>query len=165
MKFSPNQLMFLIATVITLVDQITKLLVLKFLGYAQERVVIEGFFKFVHWGNTGAAWSMFRDNNEMLTIVSLVVLLFLFVLRHQFETGTCGGTVAMGLLFGGIIGNILDRCFRHHVVDFLYFYVYRRSGEAIGFPAFNVADSAICIAVGMLFILSWERDREQKVAG
>jgi lipoprotein signal peptidase len=44
---------------------------------------------------------------------------------------------------------------RRHVIDFLYFYVIRRDETEAGFPAFNVADSAICIGVGLLFILSW----------
>jgi len=45
-----------------------------------------------------------------------------------------------------------------HVVDFLYFYVIRRDGREAGFPAFNVADSAICVGVGLLFILSWQSE-------
>jgi lipoprotein signal peptidase len=63
-------------------------------------------------------------------------------------------------MFGGIIGNILDRIRHDHVVDFLYFYLQRRSGQEIGFPAFNVADSAICVGVGLLFVLSWQADAE-----
>ena len=47
-------------------DQVTKLLVLKYLGFAEEKTVVTGFFKLVHWGNTGAAWSMFTGNNGVL---------------------------------------------------------------------------------------------------
>ena len=54
-------------------DQLTKLLVRQLLGEAQERVVIEGFFKFVHWG-TGVAWSLFRGNNYLLALVALAAL-------------------------------------------------------------------------------------------
>ena len=64
----------LIALAVVGLDQLTKSLVLRFLGYAQEKVVIEGFFKFVHWGNTGAAWSLFPGNNELLAVVALVAL-------------------------------------------------------------------------------------------
>ncbi|MGI8967088.1 MAG: signal peptidase II, partial [Limisphaerales bacterium] len=65
--------------------------------------------------------------------------------------------------------NLIDRLWIHHVVDFLRFYIYRRSGDELGFPAFNVADSAICIGVGLLFFLSWRTEnsptetRENKV--
>ncbi|MEI7733691.1 MAG: signal peptidase II [Verrucomicrobiota bacterium] len=164
MTFTPSQLTGIVAVVTLLLDQWTKLLVLKFLGYAQERVVVDGFFKFVHWGNTGAAWSLFRDSNEFLTIVSLIALLFLFIFRRMFETQTRLGDIALGLVFGGIVGNIIDRLVRHHVVDFIYFYIYRRSGTEAGFPAFNIADSGICVGVGLLFIISWEKEKQMKRA-
>ena len=152
--------MGLIAVVVLGLDQLTKLLVLNYLGFLQERVVVNGFFKFVHWGNTGAAWSLFRDHNELLAIISLLALLVLFLTRHQFESGVILGQVALGLLFGGIMGNLVDRLHmgRRHVIDFIYFYVNRRGGGEAGFPAFNIADSAICVGVGLLFLLSWYHD-------
>ena len=155
------------AAIIVLTDQFTKLLVLKFLGFAEERVVIEGFFKFVHWGNTGAAWSLFRNHNELLAGLSLVALLILFLSRQHFESSAAAGRIALGLLFGGIVGNLIDRLHtgRRHVIDFLYFYVNRREGGEIGFPAFNVADSAICVGVGLLFCLSIQQDRAREQRG
>ena len=148
-----------VALVIVALDQLTKWIVLKYLGYAQERVVIDGFFKFVHWGNTGAAWSMFHGNNELLAIISLVALVLLFLNRRHFEAHTFMGQIALGLMFGGITGNLIDRLWRDHVIDFIYFYVYRRGGGESGFPAFNVADSAICVGVGLLFIMSWKNEQ------
>lgn len=136
-------------------DQLTKLLVLKHLGVAQEKLVIEGFFKFVHWHNTGAAWSMFSGYNGALAIVAIVAVIALFFARHHFEAHRLGGQISLGLIFGGIIGNLIDRLRFGHVVDFLYFYVRRRDGSEAGFPAFNIADSAICVGVGLLFVLSW----------
>ena len=164
MSLAANKQMALIAFVVLVVDQLTKLVVLKLLGYAQERVVINGFFKFVHWNNTGAAWSLFREHNSILALVSLAALLVLYAARQHFDTGTSGGKIALGLLFGGILGNLLDRITRHHVIDFLYFYVYQRGGGEVGFPAFNVADSAICIGVGLLFILSLQKESPRSTA-
>ena len=138
-------------------DQLTKLCVLNWLGYSQERIVIDGFFKFVHWGNTGAAWSLFRDHNSFLALISAVALVVLYATRHHFHSGTNGGKIALGLLLGGIIGNLIDRVARRHVIDFIYFYVYQRGGGEVGFPAFNVADSAICVGVGLLFLFSWQK--------
>ena len=155
MTLTPNRRMALVAVVTLALDQLTKFAVLKFLGYAQERVVVDGFFKFVHWGNTGAAWSLFTGNNTWLAIVAALALVALFFTRHHFDLHTVGGQVSLGLIFGGIIGNLIDRLRVGHVVDFLYFYVNRRDGGETGFPAFNVADSAICIGVGLLFLLSW----------
>src|SRR6516162_9121657 len=140
----PNRRIGLVALAIIVLDQFTKLLVLKFLGYAQERSVIDGFFRLVHWANTGAAWSMFRGNNNVLALVALVALVVLYLSRHHFDSRTLLGQVAFGLIFGGIVGNLLDRVLRGHVIDFLYFYLQQRGGNELGFPAFNVADSAIC---------------------
>jgi signal peptidase II len=152
-----------IALLIISFDQVTKLLVLKYLGYAQEKVIIEGFFKFVHWGNTGAAWSMFRGNNGILALVAFIALMLLVWKRHHFDTQTFPGQISLGLIFGGIVGNLVDRIRVGHVVDFLYFYVLRRDLHEAGFPAFNVADSAICVGVGLLFILSWQNEGTQPV--
>jgi signal peptidase II len=147
-----------IALVILALDQFSKHLVLKYLAMGQERVVIDGFFKFVHWANTGAAWSMFTNNNRLLAIVALLALLVLFLSRHYFDAHTKLGQVALGFIFGGIIGNLCDRLLAQHVTDFLRFYLQQRGGQEIGFPAFNVADSAICVGVGLVFILSWRSE-------
>jgi signal peptidase II len=163
MTLTPNRRLALVAVVTLVLDQLTKFAVLRFLGYAQERVVVEGFFKFVHWGNTGAAWSMFHGNNELLTIVAMLALLALFLARHHFGIEQRLGQWALGLMFGGIVGNIIDRLVHGHVVDFIYFHVQTRSGNDAGFPAFNIADSGICVGVGLMFLLSWQMD-EQKSA-
>jgi signal peptidase II len=162
MTLTPNRRMAVMAVLILAADQLSKLAVLRFFLYAEQREVFPGFLRFVHWGNTGAAWSLFHGNNELLAIVSLLALLALFTFRHHFDIRTRLGQTALGLMFGGISGNLVDRMMntRRHVVDFVYFYVERRSGEEIGFPAFNVADSAICIGVALLFLQSFrESDR------
>ena len=162
MKQNSNWRVFNLALTILVLDQATKLMVLKYLGlFAEEKVVIKGFFKFVHWGNTGAAWSMFSGNNGILAMVAALALVILFLTRHHFNIHTLGGQVSLGLIFGGIVGNLIDRLRVGHVVDFIYFYVERRDGRIAGFPAFNVADSAICVGVGLLFLLSWQNGNEK----
>lgn len=155
----------LIAFAIFSADQLSKLVVLKQLGYAHEKVVIDGFFKFVHWGNTGAAWSMFHGKNDLLAIISLVAFAALFIFRKHFQVAHPAGHWPMGLLYGGILGNVFDRLHpeRGHVIDFIYFYTYKRNGGEIGFPAFNIADSAICTGVGILMLLSWLQESRQQI--
>jgi signal peptidase II len=162
LNLSPNKRIALLALVVFVLDQATKKAVLITLGFAEEKPVVDGFFSLVHWRNTGAAWSMFHNNNELLAIVALVALLLLFLTRHRFYIETRLGCLALGLMFGGIVGNLTDRLARGHVIDFLYFYV-RRQGETgaareVGFPAFNVADSAICVGVAFLFLLSFQKE-------
>ncbi|MBT5708515.1 MAG: signal peptidase II [Verrucomicrobia bacterium] len=163
-RSNPNLKIFSIGIFVLALDQITKVLIQRFLVFGEERVIFDGFFRLVHWGNTGAAWSMFKDNNTVLTIVAVVAVIALFLNRHHFEVHRPLGQVAMGLMMGGIIGNLIDRFRMNHVIDFLYFYTYQRGGGEIGFPAFNVADSAICTGVGLLLILSWHRENEDTKA-
>jgi signal peptidase II len=160
MNGNANRRIVLIALAVLALDQATKLLVLRLLGPTQERVVVEGFFRFVHWGNTGAAWSLFRDQNDLLAIVSIVALLGLFLWRRHFHIQSALGQISLGLIFGGIAGNLMDRLRYHQVIDFLRFYLNRRSGQEIGFPAFNMADSAICVGVGLLILISWKQEHE-----
>jgi signal peptidase II len=161
MSWTPNLRMGVVALTILICDQISKFAVMKLLGFREEIVVVDGFFRLVHWGNTGAAWSVFKGHNGLLALISTLALVVLFLSRHHFGLSTVLGQVALGLLFGGIMGNLTDRLLvtRQHVIDFLYFYVNQRGGGEIGFPAFNVADSAICIGVGLLFFHSWQRDQ------
>ena len=165
MKHAHNWHIAWLALGIIALDQITKLMVLTYLGFAQEKIVVPGFFRFVHWHNTGAAWSMFSGNNGILAAIAIVAVVALVLARRHFDAHTIGGQLSLGLILGGIVGNLIDRVMpsRQHVIDFLYFYVIRRDGSEAGFPAFNVADSAICVGVGLLFILSW-RNRADETA-
>lgn len=155
MKWTPEKRMLGIGMVVCLLDQWTKWIVVRELPLGREVPVIAGFFNLVHWGNTGAAWSMFHGSNHVLAVVSLVALALLYVGRRYFESDRVPGQVALGLIFGGIAGNLIDRVTRSHVVDFLFFHVIRRDGELMGFPAFNLADTSICTGVGIVFLLSW----------
>jgi signal peptidase II len=152
----------MLAAVIFMLDQFTKWLVLRSLVLGDERVVIPGFFKFVHWGNTGAAWSMFSGNNGLLVLMGLLAGGALYVTRHHFDSHTLLGQMAFGFIFGGIAGNLFDRVVHHEVVDFLRFYLLQRNGDELGFPAFNVADSAICTGVGLIFIITWKNDHASR---
>ena len=157
-----NQRIAIIAAVIFALDQFTKWLVLRSLGAYEERIIIPGFFKFVRWGNTGAAWSLFSGNNSLLALVALVAIVALWRTRHHFDSHTLMGQVAFGLIFGGIAGNLFDRLIHHEVVDFLRFYIVQRPTglfeNEIGFPAFNVADSAICTGVGLIFLITLKNE-------
>jgi signal peptidase II len=148
-----------IAAAITLLDQLTKWLVLRFVGAEESRVVINGFFNLVNWRNSGAAWGMFQDYNFILAIISLVTIFVLYFLRHTLQLHRASSRIALGLICGGIVGNLIDRVRHGHVVDFLDFYVGRHH-----WPAFNVADSAICAGVALYILLSWMSEREAQAA-
>lgn len=160
-----NRRIIALAGFIFLLDQITKWLVLHSIYEGDERTIIPGFFNLAHRSNTGAAWSMFTGNNALLAIIALAALVALYFVRHQFNAHTLTGQVAFGLIFGGISGNLADRLLpgRHAVVDFLHFYLQRRGSYVpLDFPAFNVADSAICTGVALIFFITWRNEQAPK---
>jgi signal peptidase II len=157
-----NRRIAALALFILALDQFTKWIVLQTLDIGDEKTLIPGFFKFVHWGNTGAAWSLFRGNNGPLVFVALLALVALFLTRHHFDSHTLPGQIAFGLIFGGIAGNLTDRLRVGHVTDFIYFYMQQRGGGEIGFPAFNIADTAICTGVGLIFLITWKNEHAPK---
>ena len=160
-----NRRIAALALTVLALDQFTKWIVLQMLpDIYDEKIIIPGFFKFVHWDNTGAAWSLFSGNNSALAFVALLALVALFLTRHHFDSHTLTGQIAFGLIFGGIAGNLFDRLHRGEVVDFIRFYLMQRDGSEIGFPAFNIADTAICTGVGLIFLITWKNERTPKPA-
>jgi len=144
-----------LAVCIFALDQFTKWLVLRLTEEGDEIVIIPGFFNLAHRANTGAAWSLFTGNNAILAGVAL------FLARDHFHARRLTGQLALGLIFGGILGNLTDRLLphRHAVVDFLHFYLQRRGSYVpLDFPAFNVADSAICTGVALIFLINWKNE-------
>lgn len=152
--------LFVIAGLILVLDQITKILVQYSIPFessyfAPDRVtIIEDFFYLVHIGNKGAAWGMFSEYSGILTLLSFAVLLFIFCFRKQLELHRGTVQIAFGLLIGGILGNLIDRIRVGHVIDFIDIHLPFTLPYILPFgrwPAFNIADSAI--VVGMLFYL------------
>jgi len=159
---TPNRRIGLIALAVIILDQLTKFIIVELLPDSSiEKTIIPGFFKLVHWQNTGAALCLFRGCNSVLSIFSLLALFILifYLSRHHFDARTLIEQIAFGLICGGIVGNLIDRIRVKSVTDFLYFYLGDWS-----FPAFNVADSAICTGVGLVVLLALKSERGPKAA-
>ena len=143
-------------------DQLTKWLVRQYIPYGAEIPIIPGFFSLVHASNTGAAFSMFTGNNFFfigLASVALAVIAFLLIRDPRTRTPSQRLTnitkISLGLLAAGIFGNLTDRILRGAVTDFLHFYV-----REYAWPSFNVADSCICIAAGLLIVASFQKGKD-----
>jgi len=134
----------LVAILVILLDQATKEWVRGAFSLHESVPVIPGFFHLTYIRNTGAAWGMFSGQNLALAVLAFAMLVALVLFRRQFLPPGRPHRVALGLLCGGIVGNLFDRLRLDYVVDFLDFF--HRNWH---FPAFNVADSAICVAVGI----------------
>jgi signal peptidase II len=135
-----------LAAAIVGADQATKLLVTGALAPGQSVDVIGETLRIVFGQNSGALFGLFKDNAAMFGLVSLVVV-GLIVAYHARAAGTLYLTVTLGLLLGGAIGNMLDRLRLGYVVDFVDVGI-----GSIRFYTFNVADSAISLAILLLFI-------------
>ncbi len=163
----------LIAAVVALADQLTKLLIAGYIDGRESRVIVDGFFNLVNWSNTGAAWGIFQRYNLLLAAVSVLTIVALYVFRHSLQLGRMGNGIAIGFVTGGIVGNLIDRLRLGHVVDFLDFYTNTEPvaswlGRTLGsnhWPAFNVADSAICVGVVLYIIASWRSEHQPQTAG
>jgi signal peptidase II len=131
-------------------DQWTKQLVLRFIRPDEPRIVIPDFFNLVNVTNTGAAFGSFRNNNTFFIVISSVALLVVLVLLLRRRIPDVWRDISLALLLAGILGNLTDRLLYGHVIDFLLFDLHIPYADP--WPAFNVADSCISIAV-VLFII------------
>lgn len=139
-----------IAAGILLLDRWTKWLVAQRISLFESIPVIPGFFKITHLRNKGAAFSLFADAPEtwriaMLVMFSLIALVIVLVLLVRSSDRLSLQGIALALILGGAVGNLWDRLLHGWVTDFIL--VYYKQWE---WPAFNVADSAICVGAVLL---------------
>src|SRR5499425_3941844 len=135
-------------------------MVLRFISPDEPRVLVADFFSLVNVTNTGAAFGSFRGNNTFFVVISVVALVVVTVLLVRPRRSDPWRDVSLALLLAGILGNLTDRLLYGHVIDFLLFDLH--VPYANPYPAFNVADSCISIAVVLFIIHSF---RKQKSAG
>lgn len=153
---------FVIVVLVIVSDQLTKLWIVNNFKLYDVREVIPGFFNIIYVVNTGAAFSMFADvdspwRHYFFVIIGLVAIVglsyFTYTLRKEHSLFAIG----LGLIAGGAIGNLIDRLYYGHVVDFLDVYV-----KGYHWPAFNVADSAICVGAVLYLVMTLLQARQEK---
>jgi len=158
---------FIIAAIVLVCDQVTKWWVVAHMPFGTEWQIHPAFFSLVHYRNKGAAFgflsgwdSQFRD--IFFYVLAFLALGLLFSLVKQVPDDRKAKVLPIALIFGGALGNILDRIFRGSVVDFLLVHwdnqhvswslgTFSLDFDLI-WPAFNVADSAITVGVVCLMI-------------
>ncbi|MDD4873928.1 MAG: signal peptidase II, partial [Dehalococcoidales bacterium] len=145
-EFSRRGAVFLlVGSLVVAMDQVAKYIVKKALDVG-ESFQITSFFQFTHVHNTGAAFSVFREHTFLLSIFSMIgiaIILFLvFYLSSRIEyLRSTPAKISLGLIFGGTLGNLIDRLSYGYVIDFIDFSF---------FATFNVADSAISVGAAVL---------------
>lgn len=152
---------------IIILDAFTKWLVTRLIGLHDAVPLVPDFFQLVHVRNTGAAFGIGANAESRLVPLMLnagAIAVFFVVVVYAFRTAVTDRLLQTGLhlILGGAIGNLVDRFRFGYVVDFLDVYV-KFGGREHHWPAFNVADSAICIGIALLF-LDMRRKPEEKTA-
>jgi signal peptidase II len=118
---------------------------------------VTDFFNLVNVTNTGAAFGSFRGNNTFFVIISIIALVVVTVLLVRHSRSDPWRDISLALLLAGILGNLTDRLLYGHVIDFLLFNLHIRYADP--WPAFNVADSCISIAVVLFIIHSFGKQK------
>ncbi|MBP3461753.1 MAG: signal peptidase II [Bacilli bacterium] len=144
-----------IVSIITiLIDQIIKYLIITNLKFTDSINVIKNFFRITYLQNTGAAWSILSGNIILLILITLIALVFIFMILKKKKEYLKIEYLCYGLLIGGIIGNLIDRIRYGFVIDYLDF----NFGE-FNYPVFNLADICIVVSAIILIIISMKEDK------
>jgi len=156
---SRRYLLFGALAVVSLVlDQWTKMLAraeLKPAGPFHPKVIVENYFMLRYSENPGVAFGMLQSlsgGRIVLTVLAVLALLMVLAYLRQTDPRATRVHAALGLIGGGAIGNLIDRALYGRVTDFIVWHV--REHE---WPAFNIADAALCIGVGLLALDVFKR--------
>ena len=152
-----NILLILLSVFVIIFDQITKFAILKHFQYGERVNIIPDFFDLTLVFNPGAAFSFLSNQNGwqkyFFLILAVVVSFYLIYAVFKKHFGQLGSIGSM-MIVGGAIGNVIDRLIHGQVVDFLLFYLGNHY-----YPAFNIADSFICIGAGLILMESFRKKK------
>lgn len=132
---------------VLLIDMLSKVLIKHFILLGIRIKIIKGFLYITYVKNTGAAFSIFRNNTLFLIILSIVIIGLLFYYLSKKIYLSKLENISYGLILGGAIGNLFDRIIYGYVIDFIDIYIFK-----FDYPVFNIADMAIVIGVIILII-------------
>lgn len=137
-----------LSIIFVVIDQISKQYVLNNMFLGQRIEMVKDFFYITSHRNRGAAWGIFQDARIFFIVTTTIFLVALvYYLLKNIKTLNLVDKILFSLIFGGAIGNFIDRVKSGEVVDFLDFIIF-----SYDFPIFNFADTFICIGVGLLLI-------------
>ncbi|OUR64182.1 signal peptidase II [Methylophaga sp. 42_25_T18] len=149
-----------LSALVLVLDQASKWFMSSWLSL-YETVAVVPFFNLTMAHNTGAAFSFLAQaggwQRWFFAVIAFVVSAVLFVWLKRLNSSARLEAISISLILGGAVGNLIDRVLLGYVVDFLDFYNYYGSYH---FPAFNIADSAICVGAALLIIDSFRHKQE-----
>ena len=127
-------------------DLMTKWIVFVKLNDTGRFVIIKGFLGLVCSRNEGVVWGLAQGRNNILIFFCIAAIGAILWFYKTFDKSGLFSDIAFGMILSGAIGNLWDRIFHHHVRDFIDVHL----GFGYHWPTFNIADSLICVGVGMI---------------
>tara|TARA_B100001113_G_C20953059_1_gene554003 strand:+ start:86 stop:568 length:483 start_codon:yes stop_codon:yes gene_type:complete len=125
---------------IILIDQVSKYLILNLIGFERSKNIIPNILNFTLVKNKGAAFSLFSNSTNILTLISILTSIIIIILLLLFPPSSFWNVTGLTFLLGGTVGNAIDRFSKGYVLDFFQLI-------PINFPIFNIADISINIAM------------------
>jgi signal peptidase II len=144
--------------IVVVLDRLAKSWVLVTVPFGRSMPLVGKFLYVTHVHNTGGAWGLFSNLSPLFVVMGLLVPILILVFYKKLMEKGLGWVIAAALILGGALGNLYDRVFYHHVVDFLDV---KYNGGSI-WPIFNVADIAISVGIGILFICLLREPPQEK---
>jgi signal peptidase II len=151
-----------VAGLVILFDQLTKLYIDRTFALYGSVTVVPNFFEITYLRNRGAAFGILADSPlrvPFFIAASLVAVAVILWYLRQVGRDQVVQQIGLGLILGGALGNLVDRVRLGEVIDFIDVHWYGNH-----WPAFNVADSAICVGVGLLMVGMWLTERRAKAS-
>lgn len=148
-------MIIILSIIFIIIDQVSKIIVVNNLTNNKSIEVIKSFFYLTYTNNKGAAFSILTGRRILLILVALVVIgvLIYYVRKNKIEGKV--NKIALSLVIGGSIGNLIDRILRGAVVDFIDVKIF-----GYNFPIFNLADTFIVIGVFLLIIEMFRKEHK-----
>lgn len=142
-------MILVLSVIIVIFDQLTKFFAIKYLLSSNARVIIPNFFKLIYVENYGAAFGILQNRKWLFIIITIAIIIYISIfMAKNYHRMNAFTRIGVGMLFGGAIGNFIDRVRLGYVVDFISFRLFKK----YDFPVFNIAD--IFIVIGTIIILT-----------
>ena len=147
-----KKILILIGMIVIIIDQASKFLFSYLIKAGSSITIIKKVFYLSYVKNYGVAFNMLNNKRFIIILFSIILLSLIYNYMKSFKNNK-RNLLAFGLLYGGIIGNLIDRTFFGYVRDFIDIYIINYN-----YPVFNIADSAIVIGIILLIIAIFKKE-------
>ncbi|MGM9881339.1 MAG: signal peptidase II [Bacilli bacterium] len=144
----------ILSIVLTIIDQLSKFIVIKALNVNHSIEVIKNFFYLTYTHNKGAAFSILTGKRIFLVIIAIIIIAAIIYYLKKNTPNNSLSKIAFSLVIGGSLGNLIDRILRGYVIDFIDVKIF-----GYDFPIFNLADTFITIGIFILILFSLRKEK------